>query len=98
MKAKLARKGLILAGVPLAFELIFLVALLFLFHQSEVASTKSLQSKLVVAESEALMHQLWEHLQQMGMSVATRKPLKSIPRTLEAGIREKFHSIRTLIG
>ncbi len=75
MRSKIASKGLILVGVPLVFELLFVAALLFLFNQAASTTERALKSKLIMAETEATLNSIWDSFQQFGLSIATKKPV-----------------------
>ncbi|MBX9693255.1 MAG: HAMP domain-containing histidine kinase [Cyanobacteria bacterium] len=97
MKSRLARKGLILAGVPLVFELVFIAALIMLFHQEETISVRALQSKLIVSESESLLHDMWDTFGQIGLCFATDRPIDmSISQGLTARTEAKLRSLKNL--
>ncbi|MBX9694674.1 MAG: HAMP domain-containing histidine kinase [Cyanobacteria bacterium] len=99
MRSKIASKGLILVGVPLIFELLFVSLLLFLFNQAASTSERALKSKLVLAETESTLNGLWDAFQQFGLSIATRKPINqaNFQTTSERAI-QKIKLIKSMVG
>ncbi len=97
MRSSIARKGMILAGVPLVFELVFIVALLILFYQAQSVSTRAMNSKLVIAETEAMLHVVWDGFQQAGQALVTQRRIDSAKLDLltRKAVR-KLDSMRSL--